>query len=161
MTFGQSGYVLGPDEGEAIWFLGTRMTVKAGGEQTHGAVTVVDCECPPGFGPPAHVHHREDEIFYVLEGTLEVTCGDQRWAAGARDLVMLPKGIPHRFEVGGDGPARLLQITTPAQFERFAADVGEPAAAPGLPPPAPPDVERLLAAAARYGVEILPPPSTG
>jgi quercetin dioxygenase-like cupin family protein len=116
---------------------------------------------PARVRPAAHVHHREDEIFYVLEGTLEVTCGDQRWAAGPGGLVMLPMGIPHRFEVGADGPARLLQITTPAQFERFAADVGEPAAAPGLPPPARPDVERLLAAADRYGVEILPPPAGG
>lgn len=157
MTLPTNGYALGRDEGDAIWFLGTRMTVKTGRAQTDGGVTVIDQECPAGFAPPAHVHHDEDEIFYVLDGRLDVSCGEKAWQVGPRELVLLPKGVPHRFEVAGGQPARLLQITTPAQFEDFAAAVGEPATAPGLPLPAAPDIERLVATAATFGIEILPP----
>lgn len=158
MTLPTGGYALGRDEGRAIWFLGTRMTVKVGREQTDGGVTVIDCECPAGFSPPAHVHDHEDEIFYVLDGSIDVTCGDAAWRAGPRTLVYLPRRVPHRFEVGGDAPARLLQITTPAQFEDFAAAVGRPATAPGLPEPEPPDIGRLLSVAGSFGIDILPPP---
>lgn len=151
------GYVLDRDEGQGIWFLGTRMTVKAGGEATAGAFTIIDQECPPGFATPAHVHHLEDELFYVLGGALQVTCGDRTWEAGAGALVFLPKGRPHQFVVGEGQPARLLQIAAPAQFERFVAEVGVPATRPGLPDPELPDLERLVAAAARHGIDILPP----
>jgi len=111
----------------------------------------------PGFATPAHVHHLEDELFYVLGGALQVTCGDRTWEAGAGALVFLPKGRPHQFVVWEGQPARLLQITAPAQFERFVAEVGVPATRPGLPDPELPDLERLVAAAARHGIDILPP----
>lgn len=55
----------------------------------------------PGFATPAHVHHLEDELFYVLGGALQVTCGDRTWEAGAGALVFLPKGRPHQFVVWG------------------------------------------------------------
>lgn len=151
------GYVLERDEGQAIWFLGTRMTVKAGGEATAGAFTIIDQECPPDFAAPMHIHRLEDELFYVLEGALRVTCDDRTWLAGAGALVFLPKGRPHQFMVQQGQPARLLQITAPAQFERFVAEVGVPATRPGLPDPELPDLDRLLAAAARHGIDILPP----
>lgn len=157
MTVSLDGYAFGQDDGEGIWFLGTRMTVKAGDDQTGGAFTVIDCECPPGFAPPLHVHHLEDEAFYVLDGTLQVSCDTETWEVGQGSFVFLPKGKTHSFVVLGDGPARFLQVTAPAQFERFAAEVGVPATRPGLPDPATPDVERLLAAAARYRIDILAP----
>lgn len=157
MSLSLGSYALDRDDGEAIWFLGTRMTVKAGSDQTSGAFTLIDCACPPGFAPPPHVHHLEDEAFYLLEGALQVSCDDHTWPVSPGGFVFLPKGRPHHFVVVGDQPARLLQITAPAQFERFAADVGVPATRPGLPDPEAPDVERLLAAAAAHHIDILAP----
>jgi len=154
MTFAKDGYALTADEGEAIWFLGTLMTVKAGGDQTNGALTVIEWVAPPGFAPPPHIHHLDDEAFYVLEGELTVTCREKTWVAGPGAFVMLPRGIPHSFVVSRPGPARGLQITAPAQFERFAAELGEPARERVLPPPMEPDIEKILALSTKYHFEL-------
>ena len=74
---------LGPDEGEAIWFLRNHMSVKATAESTHGAFGLVESRVAAGFSPPLHVHHREDESFYVLEGELTMQCGDRTFRAAA------------------------------------------------------------------------------
>jgi mannose-6-phosphate isomerase-like protein (cupin superfamily) len=158
MTFDQAGYVLSAGEGQGIWFLGTLMTVKAGGDQTRGAFTLIEQLAPPGFAPPPHIHHAEEEAFCVLEGELTVTCGDRTWTAAPGAFVLLPRGIPHSFAVSDAGPAKLLQITSPAQFERFAAEVGEPAQERTLPSPAQPDVPKLLRLAAKYNIEVAGPP---
>ncbi|HEU0114118.1 MAG TPA: hypothetical protein VFQ80_05555 [Thermomicrobiales bacterium] len=73
----QRGYRLGPGEGERHWFVGTLMTVKAGDAQTGGAFTLIEQQAPAGFSPPPHVHLADDEAFYILDGALRVTCGDQ------------------------------------------------------------------------------------
>jgi quercetin dioxygenase-like cupin family protein len=151
MSASQAGYFLGPAEGERYWFLGTLMTVKAGGAQTGGVLTLIEQLAPAGFAPPPHVHQTDDEAFYILDGELRVTCGDQSWNGPPGSFVFLPKGVPHTLVVVGDRPARLLQITAPAQFERFVAAVGEPAPAPTLPPPAEPDMPRLRAAMTKFG----------
>ncbi len=150
-------FVLYRDEGDATWFLGTLMTLKAGDAASRSAYTLIEFRAPVGFAPPPHVHHREDEAFYVLEGSLRVSCGERTWTIGPGDFAFLPRGIPHLFTVEGDRPVRALQLTSPAGFERFAAAVGEPAAAPTLPPPAAPDVPKLLDAAAEHEIEILLP----
>jgi quercetin dioxygenase-like cupin family protein len=155
-----NGYMLDGHEGDAIWFLGTRMTVKTTGEQSGGAFTLIECECPAGFSPPPHIHQVEDEAFYILEGVVHVTCGDATWPVETGGFVFLPKGIPHRFVVSDDAPARMLQLTTPSQFEHFAAESGTPATHGGMPEPGEPDIPRLLAAAARHSIEILPPPGS-
>src|SRR5579884_2179089 len=108
-----AGYHLAPSEGPATWFLDTLMTVKAGGEQTTNAFTLLEWMAPPGFGPPRHIHHTEDEAFYVLEGAMCVTCGDDSWEATAGSFVFLPRGIPHSFLVTSEMPIRGLQITAP------------------------------------------------
>lgn len=157
MSFDPQGYVLRAGDGPHMWFLDTRMSVRAGGEQTGGAFTLLEWSAPAGFGPPRHCHDREDEAFYLLEGGIEVDCGDRHWAAGPGDFVFLPRGIPHAFTVS-DGPVRGLQITAPAGFEQFIAEVGRPAEGPGLPPPAPPDVPALIEAGLRHGMQTLGPP---
>ena len=159
MSLGERGYVLGPAEGTAVWFLDTRMTVKAGGAQTGGAFTLLEWSAPVGFGPPRHVHHVEDEGFYVLDGELVVECGDRRWTAGPGAFVFLPHGIPHVFVVSR-GPVRGLQVTSPAGFESFIAELGRPPTGPGLPEPSAPDVPRLLEAQARHRGEVVGPPLT-
>ncbi len=160
MSAGPGGYLLTPADGSQLWFLDTRMSVKAGAAQTGGAFTLIEWSAPAGFGPPRHQHDREDEAFYLLAGEITVDCGDQRWTAGPGDFVFLPRGIPHSF-MAGDGPVHGLQITAPAGFERFIAEVGRPAGHPGLPEPGPPDIPRLIDAARRHGQQILgPPPSS-
>jgi mannose-6-phosphate isomerase-like protein (cupin superfamily) len=159
MSSDERGYVLGAGEGTDCWFLDTRMTVKAGSAQTGGAFTFLEFSAPVGFGPPRHVHHVEDEGFYVLDGELVVECGDRRWTADPGGFVLLPHGIPHVFVVTR-GPVRALQITSPAGFEDFVAEFGRPPTGPGLPEPSAPDVPRLVEATARYRGEILGPPLT-
>ena len=153
-------YLLREEEGEALWFLGSLATVKAGGAQTGGRLAVVEFLNPPGFAPPLHCHREEDEAFYVLSGRAEFRCDGRVLPAGPGDFVLLPVGRPHTFLVGPDEPLRTLQITTPGGFEDFAAEVGVPAAERRLPEPGPVDPALLGHAAARHGVEILGPPPT-
>lgn len=150
-------YVRGPSDGDAVWFTGNLMTVKAGGEHTHGSVTVVEFVNPPGFAPPLHRHLYEDEMFSITAGTMRLQCDDERFDAGPGDFVLLPRGSVHSFLVG-DEPLRCLQITTPSGFEKFAALAGEPARERRIPDPAPVDPAALGHAAALYGIEILGPP---
>jgi quercetin dioxygenase-like cupin family protein len=151
-------YTLSANEAEAIWFLGTLATIKAAGAQTGGALAVVEFTHPPGFATPHHVHPTEDEAFYVLAGVMRGYCGDQTWRASAGSFVWLPRGMPHGYAVDGDEQLRTLAITLPAGFDCFVREAGEPAQERTLPPPAAPDMDKLLAAAARYGQVVLGPP---
>jgi len=151
-------YIRRDGEGEALWFLGSLVTVKATGAQTRGRLTVVEFVNPPGFAPPLHRHLEEDELFYVLSGTAEFRCDGEAFSAGPGDFVLLPSRLPHTFIVGADEPLRTLQITTPSGFEQFAAEVAEPAAARRLPDPGPIDPAALADAAARHAIELLGPP---
>ena len=148
------GYVLGRGEGESTWLLGTLMTVKAGGAHTAGRFTLLEWSAPPGFAPPPHVHHVEDEAFYIFEGEMVVRCGEQSWTAGPGSFVFLPRGVERGFTVTSDLPLRGLQLTTPSGFEQFIVDSGEPARSQTLPPSAAPDIPRLLAAAERSKIEL-------
>lgn len=158
MSFGEQGYALGNGEGESLWFFNTLMTVKAGGSDTKDAFTLIEVEVPVGQGPPPHIHRNEEEGFYILDGEVEITCGDQTWSGTAGAFALLPRGIAHAFQIYGDRPARMLQITSPAQFERFAAEMGEPAPTMTIPPPTAVDIDKLMRIVPRYGIEMLPPP---
>lgn len=157
MTFDPTGYALTSDDGEHLWFLDARMSVRAGGEQTGGAFTVIEWSAPAGFGPPRHIHHAEDEAFYVIDGQMLVECGERRWTVGPGGFVFLPKAVPHAFLVT-EGPVRGLVITSPSGFERYIGELGRPAERAGLPTPSAPDVPRLLDAAPRHGHAIVGPP---
>lgn len=161
MSFPTDGYHLGAGEGDPWWFLDTRMTVKVGGPQSAGGLTLIEFSAPAGFGPPRHVHADEDEMFYVLEGQLRVVCGAEDWQADPGSLVFLPRRIEHAFVVTGQQPVRALQITTPAQFEDYIAELGRRPSGPGLPEPQAPDVARLAEVSARYGTSIVGPPLAG
>ncbi|WP_141577651.1 cupin domain-containing protein [Actinomadura sp. WMMA1423] len=153
-------YMLGSAEGQALWFLGNLVTVKAAGAQTRGRLTVAEFLNPAGFAPPLHRHLEEDEMFYVLSGTARFLCDGEELTARPGDFVLLPVGLPHTFVVGSDEPLRCLQITTPSGFEDFAAEAGAPAPERRLPEPGPVDPAALGHAAARHHIEILgPPPS--
>jgi len=156
---GSAPIALGKDEGEALWFLGTRATIKAASETTAGGAAVIEHLAGQGFGSPLHVHGEEDEWFYVLEGELTFWVGGEVIDAAAGSFVYGPRGVPHTFVVASP-EARFLLVTEPAGFERFVRRLAEPVSAPGLPPApdGPPDVELLASVAAEHGIEILGPP---
>jgi glyoxylate utilization-related uncharacterized protein len=103
------------------------------------------------------MHRNEDESFYVLEGEMTFYVGEERVKAEPGAFVYGPRGVPHGFEVNGTEPARILLQNYPAGFEGFPVEVGEPAKELALPPAEPPDMERLMAIAAKYDIEILGP----
>lgn len=149
----------GPDEGEALWFLGTLVTVKAGSATTAGRVAVLKHLAPRGAGSPLHVHRNEDEWFYVVEGELTVWVNGETIVAAAGSFVHDPRDVPHTFIVSSD-QVRFLLVTEPAGFDEFVRAVGEPAHVREIPPPPtePPDVEALTRVAATFGIEIVGPP---
>jgi quercetin dioxygenase-like cupin family protein len=148
-----------PNEGDALWFLGTLVTIKSSAESTDGRAGVTENLAPRGGGSPLHVHRREDEWFYVLDGELTFWVGGETIVAPAGSFVYGPRDIPHTFVVTSD-QARFLLVVEPAGFEGFIGQIGEPAQDLVIPPPpdSPPDMEKLVAAAAEYGVEIIGPP---
>ena len=154
-----SPIALQAQEGDALWFLGTLATIKASADTTSGRVGVIEHLAPRGAGSPLHVHRNEDEWFYILDGQLTFWVGGETVGAPAGSFVYGPRGVPHTFTVSS-AEARFLLVAEPGGFEGFLRAVGEPAQALTLPPApdGPPDLERLVAVAAEYGVEIIGPP---
>jgi mannose-6-phosphate isomerase-like protein (cupin superfamily) len=150
--------VLGPTGGETFWFLNNRTTIKATAQSTGGAYGLLESWIPPGFSPPLHVHHREDEAFWLLEGEMTLRCGDLTMSGVAGSYFFLPRGVPHSFLIEGRTPARMLTLWSPGGGEGFFAAAGRPAEHDGLPPAAPTDVERLRIVGAGFGLEIVGPP---
>lgn len=149
---------LEPGEGQAVWFLRNRTVIKATAKSTGGAYGLMETLLAPGFSPPLHVHHREDEAFWILEGEVTMRCGDRTFRATRGAFVFLPRDVPHTFVVEGDGPARMLTLLSPGGGEGFFVDGGRPAEDEGLPPASPPDIAALKRVGELYGAEIIGPP---
>jgi mannose-6-phosphate isomerase-like protein (cupin superfamily) len=150
--------VMGAGEGKPIWFLGNRMVVKATAATTNGAYGLLESWVPPGASPPLHIHHREDETFWILDGTVTVRCGDEIFQVGAGSYVFLPRGVPHTLRVDGDSPAHMLTMLSPGGGEAFFVEGGRPAESATLPPPGAPDLARLGRVAHQFGSEFVGPP---
>lgn len=146
-------------EGDARWFLGALVTIKSSGETTGGRVAVTETWAPQGHGSPLHVHHQEDEWFYILSGELTFWVDGQVTTATAGSFVYGPRDVPHTFTVTSE-EARFLLVTEPAGIEDFIRTLSQPAQALTLPPASiePPALETMMAAAAQHGIEILGPP---
>ena len=152
--------ISGPDAQTAIWFLGALAQVRVSGAQTGGAFAVADHLAQRGNASPVHVHDRDDETFFVLDGELRVFVGEEEeHAAGPGTVAVLPRRLRHAYVVIS-ATARFLTLHTPAGFEQFAAEAGQPARALTLPPPpaGPPDFAALAQAAALHQITILAPP---
>src|SRR5438045_8530946 len=130
-----SPIALRQNEGEALWFLGVLATIKASRETTEGRVAVIEHLAPQGAGSPLHVHHNEDEWFYITEGELTFWIGGQLIDAPAGSFVSGPRGVPPTFTVTSPD-ARFLLVTEPAGFEGFMRTLSEPALSLPVPPPA-------------------------
>lgn len=145
-------------ENRAYHLLGNIIRIKANGERTNQAYSLVEITTAPGAGTPPHRQKDDDEAFYILEGSYEFMLNGKSLAPEPGQLLFVAKGEAHAFKNVGTSNARMLIINSPAGLhENFFAEAGDPIA-PNQPMPAPaaPDMARLGAAAARYGIEFLP-----
>jgi mannose-6-phosphate isomerase-like protein (cupin superfamily) len=146
-------FALDAEGGNPIWYLQMLMTIKASGDRTGGALGLIDLKCPAGQ-TPLHVHHKEDEGWYLLEGHVTCTCGDESVTAEPGAFLWLPRDIPHRLRF--ETECHLLQIAIPAGLEVFHERMGEPAPALVLPPPGRVlDTGKYRRLAAEQGLEIV------
>jgi mannose-6-phosphate isomerase-like protein (cupin superfamily) len=143
--------VLGPDDGEAVTLPGLGVRFMIGGDESGGGFSLVEHPMGPrSLAAPLHRHANEDEYSYVLEGRMGAQLGDEIVEAGPGELVFKPRNQWHSFWNAGDEPARVLEIISPAGFERYFAEI-----APLLPPQRDePDFAALGEVQARYGLEM-------
>jgi mannose-6-phosphate isomerase-like protein (cupin superfamily) len=132
-----------------------KIRILAGASSTDRSFSVVECIEPPGSGAPLHVHHGEAEAFYILEGTVELKCGEGTATARPGDFVYTPKDVAHKFTVVGDKPARLLMMFSRPGFEMFFAEGGSPI---NKPVAGPPDVASFRRLVEKYDMELLEMP---
>jgi quercetin dioxygenase-like cupin family protein len=143
------------DDAPAYWSLGELLTLYATAEQTGGAFSLVEERLPRGAEPPAHVHRREDEAFFLLDGELTVRVGDATFAARAGSFVFCPRDVPHVLSVESE-EVRMLTLCTPGGVEQLFVELGEPAPSRTLPNgDGGQDVRRIVTLAAHYGAEVL------
>jgi mannose-6-phosphate isomerase-like protein (cupin superfamily) len=143
-----------------LWFLNTRVDFLKSCAEAPG-LSVAEHRMPFGDSPPLHLHHREDEIFHVLEGQVRFRVGEREQVASAGDTLVAPKGVPHTFRVESAAGARCLVMTVGPDFEGLIRDVARPAEGAGLPEavePTPQMQADLARLAAARGIEILGPP---
>ncbi len=135
--------------GRTFSMLGATMRLIATASETGRAYTVLEQLTPPGWGPPRHIHSREDEIFYVLEGSYDLHVGGQHRTVSAGASAILPRNVPHGFRNASLTPSRLLCVIAPGGLEEYFLAVGNCS-----PPPSP---ARLVVMARSFGLTQLPP----
>ncbi len=153
----QTPHLIQRDGGAHYHFLNHLMTTKVSAEQSGGSLTAMEFVGPRGFGPPLHRHDVEDELFYVVDGEVWFGCGDIDGVHTNGATVWLPRGNPHTFQIRSD-EARVFQITTPGQFDRFVAALGSPIPTTELPDPTEIDPAQVARIAAEHDIQILGPP---
>jgi len=150
-----------PGEGRrSLLVLGELVRYKTTSEQTGGAYSLFAVTTQPGVGPPPHAQHRNEESYYVLQGEFEFVVEGRTIRAGVGSLIYVPKGTLHAHKNVGEGVGRMLLTQTPGGlYERFFEEVGKAMDDAGEPLvfEEQPDVESIVAIAAKYGIEIPPP----
>lgn len=143
-------------EGRTIAVVGDVYRFLATGDDTNGKYAIWEAVVPPGGGPPPHVHSREEEGFFVLEGEITFTINGERVVARAGTFANMPVGTPHSFKNENDTPAKMLISVAPAGLEQMFFEVGVPLSegATTALPPTKEEIEKLLAVAPKYGIEI-------
>jgi mannose-6-phosphate isomerase-like protein (cupin superfamily) len=141
-------FALDTDDGELLTFGEVRILVRATAESTGGSFSLFE-EVPPMVDTPLHVHARDDELFYVLEGDHVIHVGEQEHAVGPGGVVFAPRGIPHAQRRAVPGEGRLLVMTTPGGLEGFFRALAAADAAGTLGPDA------YAEASEKYGITWL------
>jgi mannose-6-phosphate isomerase-like protein (cupin superfamily) len=142
--------VVGPRDGKAgdLGSIGVRFMIW--GEETGDGFSLVEHPMPPRrLAAPLHRHTREDEYSFILDGRMGALLGDEVVYAGAGDLVFKPRNQWHTFWNAGDEPARILEVISPAGFERFFDELTDHPTESG-----PPERDAFAEMAARYGLEL-------
>ena len=150
-----------PNEGRTIAVVGDVYRFLAPGEETEGKYAMWEAIVPPGGGPPPHIHSREEESFYILEGEITFHVGDERIVATAGTFANMPVGSLHSFKNETDKTARMILSVAPAGLEQMFFEVGVPLKEGSTEalPPTKQEIEKLLAVAPNYGIEIKLPKS--
>jgi mannose-6-phosphate isomerase-like protein (cupin superfamily) len=155
----QQALHLAPQEGRALWHLDALLVFKALGEETNGQFWAFEGLADRRMAVPLHVHSRDDEFWYVLEGEILFVLGDRSFVGGVGTFVYIPRNMAHSFRVVSE-EARWLGVGTPAGFDQFFFETGMPAQSLELPPisTTEPDIAALVSTLQRYGTETLGPP---
>jgi quercetin dioxygenase-like cupin family protein len=147
---------------QSVWYAGWLLTFLATGEDTRGQFALMEQTARKGNVPPRHIHHREDETFYVIEGEMTFSIGDRTIKATPGTMVFAPRDVAHSFTVDSEQVRILVQVT-PAGAEGFFKACSVPAPSLTLPPPAEIpyiEIQKMMALAPQYGFEfVLPKPS--
>ena len=145
-----------PQQGRTVSLVGDVYRFLATGEDTNGKYALIEALVSPGGGPPPHVHSREEEGFYILEGEITFTINGERVVATAGMFANMPVGTPHSFKNESNKPAKMLVSVAPAGLEKMFMEIGVPLAegATTALPPTREDIEKLLAIGPKYGIEI-------
>jgi quercetin dioxygenase-like cupin family protein len=145
------------DTGPSYWGPGDRYTFLVTGAQNNGAYFIMEGIIPSGGGPPLHIHHREEESFYLLEGTLEITLGENKINAATGDFVQIPRGTVHRFQNVGSTAARMLLFFSPAGMEKYFEEVLEPVQdrSSAILPITEAVIARMMNAGSKHGLEFV------
>lgn len=148
-----------PAQGSDYLAWGDRYSFKTTSRESGGAHALLEMTVQPGSGTPPHIHHAEDEMFYVLEGDLSFWCGDTKTAARAGSFVAIPRGTVHRWANESDRPARSLVLLVPGGFDDFLIRIGKPLADPRQPasPPTREEIDFAISIAPEYHMEVLKP----
>lgn len=150
----QGARLTSSEEGKRLNVLGDSQRIVLTGEDTGGSYALIENCNPPVMGIPLHLHHNEDETFYVLEGQVEFQIGVETIQATAGTTVYLPRNVPHAFTIIGEAPAKMLVMVMPAGLEKYFEELSQ------LPSDEPPDMEEVIAISARYGIEFLSNPES-
>lgn len=142
---------------DPIWFLGLTTWVRAAKENSYGNASVVEQKIPAGFASPWHVHHDEHEMFFVLDGEIEVIVDKEKVLLGKGAFGFGPSGVPHGFRVIGDRTAHILLMTSGPRFADFVRDVSQPYSDVPPPPPGPEAMPMLLKLAEKHNLTIFGP----
>jgi quercetin dioxygenase-like cupin family protein len=141
----------------SVWYNGGLLTFLATGEETHGQFALIEAVTRRGNVPPPHIHHREEETFYVLEGEMTFSVGDQTIKAMPGTMVSTPRDVVHSFVIDSE-QLRMLILLTPAGLEGWFKEFSVPAPAMALPPQVEvpySDIQRMLEVGLRYGIEFV------
>ena len=143
----------------SVWYTGWLLTFLATGKDTRGQFALTEQVARKGNVPPRHIHHREDETFYVLEGEMTFSIGDESIKATPGTMVFAPRDVAHSFTIDSE-QARILVMNTPAGIEEFFRECSVPAPSMTLPPSAEvpySEKQKMMGLAAKYGFEFVPP----
>ncbi len=155
VSFDVKPHVAACNEAPRYEFFGAMAKILASGAETNGVYSLSEHLAPSGAGTPPHIHHNDDEAFYVLEGEVSISCAGESYVARAGDFAFLPRGVRHNWANTGAGNVRMLVLTNSSGFEQFVAEAGVPTRSNEIPPmPALSELEYVMKEIApKYGIE--------